>query len=76
MPPNDSLEPIERKEVDGPPPRCLGFDCEYVSYKDREGRVVLWCSKVNEKVYDLADCPFENWFKEDRGRIIKKGSRP
>ncbi len=76
MPPKERLWPVEGVEVDGPSPRCFGFDCEYVSYKDREGRIVLWCSKVNEKVYDIEDCPFENWFKDDNGHIIKKESRP
>ncbi len=73
MPEKQGLEPIEGKEADGPTPRCLGFDCEYVSYKDIEGKTVLWCSKVNEKVYVMQDCPFENWFKDDKGRIIKRG---
>lgn len=76
MPPNDRLGPVEGGEVGGPAPRCLGFDCEYISYQDREGRTVLWCSKVNEKVFVIQDCPFENWFKDDKGRIIKKGSKP
>ena len=76
MPENDRPEPNEGKEVDGPTSRCLGFDCEYVSYKDTEGKRVLWCSKVNKKVFVIQDCPFEKWFKEDKGRVIKKGSRP
>ena len=76
MPLKECPEPIEGKEVDGPASRCLGLDCEYVSYKDREGRQVLWCSKENEKVYDIEDCPFENWFKDKNGWPIKKGSKP
>lgn len=73
MPPNDHLEPIEGIEAGATAPRCLGFECEYVSYQDTEGRTVLWCSKVNEKVYDTQDCPFENWFKNDNGWPIRRG---
>jgi len=75
MPGKQSLEPIEGIEADEIPIRCLGFDCEYVSYKNIEGSQVLWCSKVNAKVYDTQDCPFENWFKDDNG-WIKKGAKP
>jgi len=75
MPPKERLWPIDGKEVDGPAPRCLGFDCEYVSYQDREGRLVLWCSKVNEKVFVIEGCPFEHWFKDDKGWPIKRGAK-
>ncbi len=70
MPGKEGLKPTER------PSKCLGVDCEYVSYKDKWGRLILWCSRVNETVYDIQNCPFEHWFKDDKGRIIKKGSRP
>ncbi len=76
MPPKERLWPVEGKEVDGPTLRCFGHACEYVSYKDTMGRLVLWCSKVNEKVYDIEDCPFEYWFKDKNGWPIKKGSKP
>jgi hypothetical protein len=71
----EGLKPTERHGANERPSSCLGFDCEHVSYKDTEGRTVLWCGKVNEKVYGIQDCPFENWFKDDKGWPIKKGSR-
>ena len=72
----ERLKLTERHGANEKPSRCLGVDCEYVSYKDTEGRTVLWCSKVNEKVYDIQDCPFENWFKDDKGWPIEKGPKP
>ena len=71
----EGLKPKERHGANEKPSRCLGYDCQYVRFQDIMGRLVLWCSKVNEKVYDIQDCPFEHWFKDDRGRIIKKGAR-
>ncbi len=76
MPGKGGLKPTERHSANEKPSRCLGADCEYVSYKDMDGRSVLWCSKVNEKIYDIQDCPFENWSKDDNGWPIKKGSKP
>ena len=67
------LKPTERHGANERSSRCLGFDCEHVSYKDTEGRMVLWCGKVNEKVYGIQGCPFENWFKDKNGWPIKKG---
>jgi hypothetical protein len=75
MPPKDRQWPIEEIKAGGLAPKCFGHDCEYVGYKETEGKLVFWCSKVNEDVFDIQACPFENWFKDDRGRIIKKGSR-
>ena len=38
-----------------------------VSYKDTYGRLVLCRSKANEKVYNVHDCLFDNWFKDNKG---------
>ena len=63
MPPKDRQWPIEEFKADATAPRCFGHACEYVSYKDTDGRLVFWCSKVNEDVFDIQACPFEKGFK-------------
>jgi hypothetical protein len=49
------------------PVRCLGHTCEYVSYKDVDGMTALWCSKTKKTVYNMKSCPFERWYKDEKG---------
>ena len=49
------------------PVRCLSGDCEYVSYKNVNGVTALWCSKTKETVYNMKSCPFEKWYKDEKG---------
>ena len=51
--------------------RCFGYDCEYVSYRELDGKRVLWCSKEKKTVYNTKRCPFENCYKDEKGRIHK-----
>ncbi len=71
---NDPLTSARRnKEADSSgesydpdlPVRCLGHNCEYVSYKDVGGKTALWCSRTNETVYNMKSCPFERWYRDD-----------
>ena len=68
----ESIEKKPAREVK--PVRCLGYDCEYASYKeDKEGRTVLWCSRDDKKVYDIQRCPVKKWYKDKSGRFVIEG---
>ncbi len=52
--------------------RCFDLDCEYVSYNEMGGKKALWCSKEKKVVYDIERCPFEKWFRDEKGKIHRK----
>ncbi len=60
-------EPIESYNTAELPVRCMGHNCEYVSYKDVDGMTALWCSKTKKTVYNMKRCPFERWYKDEEG---------
>jgi len=52
--------------------RCLGFECELVSYRyedgvDRANAPMLWCGRADSAVIDLSRCPLNNWKKDEHG---------
>lgn len=52
--------------------RCLGYDCEHVSYRfeegiDRANAPMLWCGQADSAVIDLGGCPRGRWEKDERG---------
>ncbi len=64
---NKDLAPVESYNSTELPVRCLGHNCEYVSYKDVDGITALWCSKTKKTVYNMKSCPFERWYKDEEG---------
>ncbi len=61
----DGAKSVESYNNEELPIRCLGHTCEYVSYKNLDGRTALWCSKTKETVYNMKSCPFERWYKDN-----------
>ena len=60
-------KPTESNNGGDLPVRCMGHNCEYVSFKDVDGMTALWCSRTKETVYNMKSCPFERWYKDEEG---------
>ncbi len=58
-------EPVASYNTAELPVRCMGHNCEYVSYKNVDGMTALWCSKTKKTVYNMRSCPFEKWYKDE-----------
>jgi len=46
-------------------PRCLGFVCGHVEYREADEMPnCLWCGRAEKLVFDLEECP-EGYWKKD-----------
>ena len=48
-------------------PKCLGVECDFAEYRDKNGVPCLYCGHLEKAVINLVECPQEYWLKDAKG---------